>query len=58
MAKKRYTLETIIHKLGEVEILRCQGKTVAQAVKHIGISEQTFYRWRKAYGGMRVAQAK
>ncbi len=58
MAKKRYTLETIIHKLGEVEILQGQGKTVAQAVKHIGISEQIFYRWRKTYGGMRVAQAK
>ncbi len=58
MAKKRYTLETIIHKLGEVEILQDQGKTVAQAVKRIGISEQIFYCWRKAYGGMRVAQAK
>ena len=58
MAKKRYTLETIIHKLGEVEILQDQGKSVAQAVKRIGISEQIFYRWRKAYGGMRVAQAK
>jgi transposase-like protein len=58
MAKKRYTAETIIHKLREVEILQGQGKTVAQAVKHIGISEQTFYRWRKAYGGMRVGQAK
>ena len=58
MAKKRYTPETIIHKLREVEILQGQGKTVAQAVKHIGISEQTLYRWRKAYGGMRVGQAK
>jgi len=58
MARKRYTPETIIHKLREVEILQGQGKTVAQAVKHIGISEQTFYRWRKAYGGMRVGQAK
>ena len=58
MAKKRYTLETIIHKLGEVEILQDQGKIVAQAVKRIGISEQIFYRWRKAYGGMQVAQAK
>ncbi len=58
MAKKRYTAETIIHKLREVEILQGQGKTVAQAVKHIGITAQTFYRWRKAYGGMRVGQAK
>ncbi len=58
MAKKRYTPEAIIHKLREVEILQGQGKTVAQAVKQIGVTEQTFYRWRKAYGGMRVDQAK
>ena len=58
MAKKRYTAEAIIHKLREVEILQGQGKTVAQAVKQIGVTEQTFYRWRKAYGGMRVDQAK
>ena len=35
-----------------------QGKTIAQAVKHLGVSEQTFYRWRKEYGGLRVDQAK
>jgi len=50
MAKKRYKPETIIHKLREVEIVQGHGKTVAQTVKHIGITEQTFYRWRKAYG--------
>ena len=58
MAKKRYTPDTIIRKLREAEILQGQGKTIAQAVKHLGVSEQTFYRWRKAYGGMRVDQAK
>ncbi len=58
MAKKRYTPEAIIHKLRKVEILQDQGKTFAQAVKQIGVTEQTFYRWRKAYGGMRVDQAK
>ena len=58
MAKKQYTAEAIIYKLREVEILQGQGKTVAKAVKQIGVSEQTFYRWRKAYGGMRVEQAK
>ncbi len=58
MAKKRYNAEAIIRKLREVEILQGQGKTVAQAVKQIGVTEQTFYRWRKAYGGMRVDQAK
>ncbi len=58
MAKKRYTADTIIRKLREAEILQGQGKTIAQAVKHIGVTEQTFYRWRKEYGGMRIDQAK
>ena len=58
MANKRYTPDTIIRKLREAEILQGQGKTIAQAVKHIGVTEQTFYRWRKEYGGMRVDQAK
>ncbi len=58
MAKKRYTPDTIIRKLRETEILQGQGKTIAQAVKHIGVTEQTFYRWRKEYGGMRIDQAK
>ena len=58
MAKKRYTADTIIRKLRETEILQGQGKTIAQAVKHIGVTEQTFYRWRKEYGGLRVDQAK
>ena len=58
MAKKRYTPDTIIRKLREAEILQGQGKTIAQAVKHIGVTEQTFYRWRKEFGGMRVDQAK
>lgn len=58
MAKKRYTPEIIIRKLREAEVLQGQGKTIAQVVKHIGITEQTFYRWRKEYGGMRVDQAK
>ena len=58
MAKKRYPPDTIIRKLREAEILQGQGKTIAQAVKHLGVSEQTFYRWRKEYGGLRVDQAK
>ena len=58
MAKKRYTAEQIIGMLREVEILIGQGHTVAHAVKHIGVTEQTYYRWRKEYGGMRVDQAK
>ena len=54
MAKKRYTPETIILKLREAEVLQGQGQTIAQVVKQLGITEQTFYRWRKEYGGMRV----
>jgi transposase-like protein len=58
MAKKRYTPEVIIRKLREAEVLQGQGQTIAQVVKQLGITEQTFYRWRKEYGGMRVDQAK
>ena len=58
MARKRYTPESIIRKLREAEILQGQGLTIVQAVKKLGVSEQTFYRWRKEYGGMRVEQAK
>ena len=58
MAKKRYTAETIIRKLREVEILQGQGKTIAQAAKQIGVTEQTYYRWRKEYGGLQISQAK
>ena len=58
MARKRYTPETIIRKLREAEVLQGQGKIVAEMVKQLGVTEQTFYRWRKEYGGMRVDQAK
>jgi transposase-like protein len=58
MARKRYTPETLIRKLREAEILQGQGLTIVQAVKKFGVSEQTFYRWRKEYGGMRIDQAK
>jgi putative transposase len=58
MAKKRFTAEQIIGMLREVEILLGQGQTVAQAVKHISVTDQTYYRWRKEYGGLRIDQAK
>ena len=58
MVKKGYTAEQIIHKLREAEILLSQGSTVGQASKKIGVTEQTYYRWRKEYGGMRIEQAK
>ena len=58
MVKKGYTPEQIINKLREAEILLSQGSSVAEASRKIGIVEQTYYRWRKEYGGMRVDQAK
>ena len=57
MAKKGYTPEQIINKLREAEILLSQGNTVSAITKKIGISDYTYYRWRKEYGGMRVDQA-
>lgn len=58
MAKQNYTTEQIIVKLREVEILCAQGKTVGEAVRSIGVSEQTYYRWRQKYGGMSTGEAK
>ena len=52
MAKKRYTAEQIIHLLREVEIHTSEGKTIARAARQIGVTEQTYYRWRKEYGGL------
>ena len=58
MPKKRYNAEEIIHKLREADVLLGQGKTISQACKQIGISDQTCYRWRKIYGEMKVDRAK
>ena len=58
MAKRTYSPEQIINTLREAEILLNQGATVGEASKKIGVIEQTYYRWRKEYGGMRVEQAK
>ncbi len=58
MVKKGYTPEQIINKLREAEIYLSQGARIAEASKKIGITEQTYYRWRKEYGGMRVEQAR
>ena len=59
MAKRiRYTPEQIITKLREVEVYLSQGQTIAQACRKIEISDQTYYRWRREYGGMDVTQAR
>ncbi len=57
MPKKGYTPEQIINKLREAEILLSQGDTIAIVSKKLGVSEYTYYRWRKEYGGLRVDQA-
>jgi len=58
MPKKQFTAEQIIPKLREAEVDHAKGRTVAQACKKIGVTEQTYYRWRKEYGGLRMDQAK
>ncbi|MFC1979192.1 transposase [Chloroflexota bacterium] len=58
MARRTYTPEQIINKLRKVEILLSRGSTVAEAVRQLGVTEQTYYRWRKEYGGIRVEQLK
>lgn len=58
MPSKRHTAEQIISKLREAEVLLSQGATIPVAAKQIGVTEQTYYRWRAEYGGMRVDQAK
>lgn len=56
--KRRYSAEQIVTKLREAEVLLSQGKTIAEASKVLEISEQTYYRWRREYGGMDTSQAK
>jgi putative transposase len=58
MPKKTFTAEQVVAKLRQIEVLMGQGKTVSQAAKEAGITDQTFYRWRKEYGGLQVEQAK
>ncbi len=58
MARKRYTAEQIITKLREAEVELAKGQTTPLVCKTLGISDQTYYRWRTEYGGLRVDQAK
>jgi transposase-like protein len=58
MAKKGFTPEQIINKLREAEIMLSQGATLSVILKKIGVSDATYYRWRKEYGGMRADQAR
>ena len=58
MSKRAHTPEQIIQKLREAEVELAQGATVGAACRKIGVTEQTYYRWRAEYGGMRLDQAK
>ena len=58
MPRKKHSVEQVIHKLREAEVLLSQGKVVAEVCRSLGITEQTYYRWRREYGGLKMDQAK
>lgn len=58
MIMKKHTADQIINKLREAEVLQANGQSLAEVCRQLEITEQTYYRWRKEYGGLRVDQAK
>ena len=58
MARKRHSAEEIVAKLRQVDVLMAQGRSVADAVRVIGVTEVTYYRWRNEYGGLKGDQVK
>ena len=58
MSKKKYMAEPIVTMLREAAVLRGKGWSISEACRSVGITDQTYYRWRKEYGGLRVDQAK
>jgi transposase-like protein len=58
MASKRHTPEQIVAKLRQVDVLTSQGTPVADAVRQIGVTEVTYYRWRQEFGGLKTSQVK
>ena len=58
MGRQRFTVESIVRKLREAEVELSRGQTVGQVCRKLGVCEQTYYRWRKEYGGIRMDQAK
>ena len=58
MARKRFKPEEIVAKLRQVEVLQGQGMSTADAIRQIGVTEVTYYRWRREYGGMKTDQLK
>jgi putative transposase len=58
MGNKRHTAEEIVSKLRQVDVLTAQGRTVAEAIRQIGVTEVTYYRWGNEYGGLKSDQVK
>ena len=58
MGKRKFTVEEIINKLREAEVLQSKGMAQAEVVRQLGVSDVTYYKWRKEYGGLRIDQAK
>jgi transposase-like protein len=58
MSRKRFSTEQIIHKLREAEVELAKGRPIAEVSRQLGISEQTYYRWRKEYGSLKLDQAR
>ena len=58
MGKKRHTVEMIVAKLREAEVLMAKGQTIEEVMRKLGISDATYYKWRKEYGGLHIDQAK
>jgi transposase-like protein len=58
MPKKRHSAEEIITKLREADVLQGKGQSITEACRQLSISEQTYYKWRKEYGGLQIDQAK
>ena len=58
MSRKRHKPEEIVTKLRQVEVLTAQGRTVAEAIRSIGVTEVTYYRWRQEFGGLKGDQVK
>ena len=58
MVRKRYKAEEIVAKLRQVDVLTSQGQSMADAIRQIGVSEVTYYRWRQEFGGLKIEQVK
>jgi len=58
MVRRSYRPDEIINRLREAEVLLSQGSTVGEATRKIGVTDETYYRWRREYGGMRIEQVK